>query len=168
MILSMIVALDRKGVIGVDGDLPWQLPDDLRYFKRVTLGKPIIMGRKTFASIGRPLPKRHNIVLTRDLDFSAENVTITHSPRAALIAAGNAEEIMIIGGAEIYRLYLPSADRLYLTYIAGDVDGTIYFPKFDTAEWCEVAREVHDADDKHAYAFTWVTLERKPTLDATL
>ena len=161
MRLSLIVAIDKNGAIGVDGGLPWRLPDDLRYFKRVTLGKPIIMGRKTFDSIGRALPKRHNIVLTRELGFSAENVTISHSPRAALLAAGAVPEIVIIGGAEIYRLYLPYADRLYLTYVDCTVDGDTYFPKFEREQWVEVSRKTHDADEKHAYAFTWVVLERK-------
>ena len=154
-ILSFVVAMARNGIIGQDNQLPWRLPADLRHFKAVTMGKPIIMGRKTYESIGRPLPGRTNIVLTRAPDYTAEGCLVVHSVEEALAAAGDAEEVMIIGGAELYRQLLPRADRIYLTRVEEDVAGDTYFPQLDADRWHERSREAHapDADNPHAYSF---------------
>lgn len=157
--VSLIVARGRNGVIGVDGDLPWRLPEDLKHFKRQTVGKPIIMGRKTFESLGRPLPARHNIVLTRDPSFKAEGCTVVHTLADALDAAGLTGEIMIIGGAEIYALALPIASRLYITEVDAAPQGDTLFPDFKTDEWHSVSREEHPSvGDLPAYMF--VTYDR--------
>ena len=137
--LSLIAAMARHRVIGVDNRLPWHVPEDLQHFKRITLGKPIIMGRRTWVSLGRPLPGRHNIVLTRQSEWVAEGATVVTSLDAALIAATDAEEVFVIGGAELYQLALPRAQRIYLTEIELDVVGDAYFPPLDTAQW-QVAR----------------------------
>ncbi len=160
--ISFIVALDRNRVIGHDGRLPWRLPDDMRYFRRVTMGKPVIMGRKTYDSIGKPLVGRHNIVLTRDLDYQAPGCTVIHSASAALAAAGDAPEVMIAGGDQVYRLLLSQANRMYLTLVDAQVgEGDAFFPALDPEEWREVSREFHDRDERHPYSFEWVLLERK-------
>lgn len=157
--VSLIVARGRNGVIGVDGDLPWRLPEDLKHFKRQTVGKPIIMGRKTFESLGRPLPARHNIVLTRDTSFKAEGCTVVHTLADALDAAGLTGEIMIIGGAEIYALALPIASRLYITEVDAAPQGDTVFPDFDKDEWHSVSREERPSmGDLPAYTF--VTYDR--------
>ena len=141
MLLSLIVALSRNGVIGVGNQLPWHLPEDLKYFKSETLGKPIIMGRKTFESIGKPLPGRTNIVITRDPQWCAPGVNVVHGLNEALeIAAtvcteSGVEEVMVIGGEQIYRLALPSADRLYLTEVDVEIKGDAFFPDINTSEW---------------------------------
>lgn len=162
MIISLIVAMDRNGVIGSQGGMPWRLPADLRYFKKVTMGKPVVMGRKTFKSIGKPLPGRHNIVLTRSHSFAAPGCTVVHSPAAALTAAGNAEEVMIIGGAEIYRQFLPCSDRIYLTRIDAAFEGDTVFPELRAREWRATWEEAHKADEHHPYSFRWLILERAP------
>ncbi len=135
--LALIAARARNGVIGLDNRMPWHLPEDLAYFKRVTLGKPVVMGRKTFESIGRPLPGRLNIVVTRNPDWQAVGVQVAHSLDAALALAAAAapEEIMLIGGAELYRQALPQADVLYLTEIDAEFAGDAFFPGFDPADW---------------------------------
>jgi len=154
MTLSIIVAMAENRVIGTDNDLPWHLPADLKYFKKTTLGKPIIMGRKTFDSIGRPLPGRQNIVITRNADWAHEGVDVAVSVDDAIVLAGNAEEVMITGGAQIYDLSLPQIDRLYITEVALSVDGDAKFPELNMQEWQEVSRENYPAeDDKPAYAF---------------
>ncbi len=153
MKISLIVAASANGVIGAGGELPWHLPDDFRFFKEVTMGKPIVMGRRTWESIGRPLPGRQNIVITRQSGFEAPGASVVDSPEAAVEAAGEAEEVMIIGGGEIYRRFLPLADRVYLTRVDADIDGDTFFPDLEEGEWTVESREPHDADERHAYAF---------------
>ncbi len=158
MILSLVVARAANGVIGRDGGLPWHLPADLKHFKALTLGKPIVMGRRTFASIGRPLPGRHNIVLTRGA-WSADGVTVVPDLAAALAAAGTVPEVAIIGGAAVYAAALPLADRVYLTEVHAAPAGDTVLPPFDAAAWTETAREDHAAEGD-APGFSFVTLER--------
>jgi dihydrofolate reductase len=160
MRLALIAALDRNGLIGRDNALPWHLPADLQHFKRTTLGKPILMGRKTWESLGRPLPGRHNIVLTRDPGYRVEGATVVTSLDAALAAAGDADEVMVIGGAALYATLLPRADRLYLTRIDAAFAGDAWFPEIALDEWREVARETHAPDERNPYPYTFVTLER--------
>lgn len=159
--VSLIVAMAQNGVIGRDKTLPWRLPEDLRRFKAITMGKPILMGRKTFESIGKPLPGRTNIVLTRDPQWRAEGVLVVHSVDGALRAAGDSPELVVIGGAEIYRLVMPFARRIYMTHVHADVDGDTYFPDFDPIQWVDAECTSLPADERHAYAVTFVTLERK-------
>ncbi len=161
----LVVARARSGVIGRDNGLPWHLPDDLRRFKALTLGRPVLMGRRTFESIGRPLPGRHNIVLTRDLRWSAPGATVVRSLDEALAAAGDAPEIMVIGGADLYRQVLPLAHRIELTEVESDLDGDVHLAAFPSSEWRESAREAHAADDRHAWPFSFVTLERREPRD---
>lgn len=160
MIFSLIVAIARNRVIGKDNGLPWYLPSDLAYFKRMTQGKPVIMGRKTFQSIGKALPKRPNIVVTRASDFQAPDCQVVHSLNEALQAASDAEEVMLIGGAMLYELGLSKVDRLYLTEVHAEIVGDVFFPEFNRADWHESWREDHPPDDKHAHAFSFVLLER--------
>ena len=156
--ISFVVARADNGVIGRDGGLPWRLSADLRHFKAVTLGKPVVMGRVTFESIGKPLVDRHNIVLTRDRDWTAAGVTVVHDLDAALAAAGE-RETMIIGGAQLYAEALPLATRIHLTEVHATPDGDTLLPAFG-ADWFETARDNHPADrDTPAYSF--VTLERR-------
>ena len=161
MLVSIIAAMDRNRLIGNRNQLPWHLPADLAHFKQVTMGKPVIMGRKTFESIGRPLPGRTNIVLTGSADFSAEGVLVANSLEQALEHAAGTEEVMIIGGSMIYRLSLPMADRLYLTYVENDHEGDAWFPEFDPAQWRIIASEEHAADEKNPCDYSFVTYERK-------
>lgn len=155
--LALIAARAANGVIGKDNAMPWHLPEDLQYFKRQTLSKPVIMGRKTFESLGRPLPGRENLVVSRS-GYEAEGARVFSDLPAALdeamsiAEAKGAKEVMVIGGAQIYEQALPVADRLYLTEIAQDIDGDTYFPTFSPAEWKEAAREDH-ADHDPPYAF---------------
>src|SRR5215469_4735852 len=165
-LVSLIVAMAQNGVIGRDNALPWRLPADLKRFRAFTLGKPILMGRKTFESIGRPLPERVNVVLTRDRGWFAAGVIVVHSVEHALAQAGASAELVAIGGAEIYRLVLPFARRIYLTHVHADVPGDIYFPDFDPTQWADVEYSTHPADDEHAYPVTFVTLERRNAPEA--
>jgi dihydrofolate reductase len=159
VIVALVVARADNGVIGRDNALPWHLPPDLRHFKALTLGKPVVMGRRTFASIGRPLPGRHNIVLTRG-GWTAEGVTAVAGLAEAMAAAGPVDEVMIIGGAAVYAAALPLAHRVYLTEIHAAPDGDTVLPPFDPAAWVETARDDHGANgDAPAYSF--VTLERR-------
>ncbi len=158
--LSIIAALSRNRVIGKDNQLPWRLPADLKHFKSVTLGKPVIMGRKTFESIGRPLPGRDNIVVTRDPEFHADGIAVAHSLDDALAQAHNVPEIMLIGGAQLYAESLARAQRLYLTLIHADVDGDAHFPDYDPADWRETAREDHAPDENNHYSYSFQILER--------
>ena len=166
MKLALIWAMSRNRVIGRNNALPWHLSEDLRYFKRVTMGKPIIMGRKTWESIGRPLPGRTNIVITRDQNFQAPGVRVVHSLDDALRLAEHigviegAEEAVVIGGAEIYALALPKAERLYLTQVHAEVDGDAWFPEFDLSQWQELAREDFPAADPNPYPYSFVVLEK--------
>ncbi|MFQ5421044.1 MAG: type 3 dihydrofolate reductase [Anaerolineae bacterium] len=161
---SIIVAMNRNRVIGRDGRLPWRLPDDMAWFKRQTMGKPVLMGRKTYESIPakfRPLPGRHNIVLTRQPDYRADGVTVVHTVAAALAAAGAVDEVIIGGGAELYRLFLPQTDKIYLTLVDAEVDGDTFFPELDEQAWQETFDEYHPADGRHPFPFTWRILERR-------
>jgi dihydrofolate reductase len=159
--VSLIVAMADDGVIGRGNTLPWRLPEDLRRFKAATLGKPILMGRKTYESIGRALPGRLNLVLTRDRAWSAPQVRVVHSVEEALSAAAAAPELVVIGGAEIYRLVMPFARRIYLTQVHAQVPGDTFFPGFDPAQWVEVGSDAHPADERHAPRLTFITLERR-------
>ncbi len=163
MIISAIVATAKNNVIGRDNNIPWHLPADLKYFKKTTLGHHIIMGRKSFASIGRPLPKRTNIVVTRDPFFVASGCIVSHSIDEALaVAKENGEdEAFIIGGGQIYKQSLPLWDRVYLTKVDIEVDGEIYFPELKEDEWNEIKREAHLPDEKNEHAFTFLVLERE-------
>jgi len=161
MIISIIVAMDKKGVIGLDGDLPWHLSSDLKHFRAITMGKPLIMGRKTHESIGRPLPGRKNIVLTHANEFQAEGCTEVHSLEEAFRAAGDVDEVMIMGGSGIYDQSLARAGRLYLTEVHADVSGDVYFPEYDEGEWLELERQDHFADEKNDFDYSFVVLERK-------
>ncbi len=157
--ISLIAALDRNRVIGVGNKMPWHLPDDLKRFRAVTSGYPVVMGRKTFESIGRSLPKRRNIVITRRPGYVAPGCEVVGSLTDALELAG--KHAFVIGGGEIYEQALSLADRLYLTYVDTEVaGGDTRFPEVKPAEWHEIERERHEADERHAFAFTYVTLER--------
>jgi dihydrofolate reductase len=159
--IALVVAVARNGVIGRDGGLPWRLSSDLKRFKEITMGKPVIMGRKTWDSLPRrPLPGRHNIIITRQPDFQADGATVVTSPEAALGAAGPVEEVAVIGGGEIYRTFLPLAHRLYLTEVATDADGDTRFPPLDAAQWRETGREEHPQGPKDSAAFTLRILDR--------
>lgn len=161
--LSAIVAMAENRVIGNGNKMPWHLPADLKHFKTVTNGHPVLMGRKTFESIGKPLPNRTNMIITRDRQYSAQDCLIVNDLNTALSMAQEIDqnEIFVIGGAEIYRQLLPKVQRLYVTEIHHPFQGDAHFPELDVSEWQEVAREDHQADDKNAYAYTFVTLERK-------
>lgn len=166
MIISLIAALAQNRVIGKNNDLPWHLPDDMKFFMETTLGHHVIMGRKNYDSIPqkfRPLPKRTNIVVTRQKDFQAAGCTIVHSIQEGIdLAQKNREaEVFIIGGAEIYRQSLPAANRLYLTEIKATIEGDTFFPEFDKKNWKETMRQPHAADERHAYAFDFVIYDRK-------
>ncbi|WP_374351586.1 type 3 dihydrofolate reductase [Chitinimonas sp.] len=156
--LSLIAALARNHTVGINNALPWHLPDDLKYFKATTTGKPIIMGRKTYDSIGRPLPGRHNIVVTRDANWQADGVTVVHSVADALAAAGDVPEVFLIGGATLYREALPLADRLYLTEIDADFEGDAHFPVWPREQFAEIQRETRQAAD---FAYSFVVYHRK-------
>lgn len=150
----------RNGVIGRDNTLPWHLPEDLRHFKAVTLGKPILMGRRTFESIGKPLPGRTNLVLTHNCAWHAEGTVAVHSIEEALGRSVEAPDLAGIGGAEIFRLLLPQAIRIYLTRVHADIPGDTVFPALDPAEWTESDARTHPADARNAYDMTFVTLDR--------
>lgn len=162
--ISFVVARADNGVIGRDNQLPWHLPADLKHFKRLTVGKPVLMGRKTYVSIGKPLPGRHNIVLTRDPAWRAEGVTVVANLAEAVAAAGldpriRVEEIMVIGGAALFAEALPSATRVYLTEVHAEPEGETVMPGFPPERWRETSREDHPAEgDQPAYSF--VTLDR--------
>ena len=158
--VSLIVAVSNNGVIGVKNQLPWHLSEDLKYFKAVTMGKPIVMGRKTFESIGRPLPGRSNIVITSDRDWHSAGVEVCHSIETALelakkrAAASGMDEVMVIGGEQIYRQSINSADRIYMTKVNVDIEGDAFFPEFDAPGWGErVVRSVASAGGMPAYSF---------------
>lgn len=160
MRVSLIAALAENRVIGLNNALPWRLPNDLKRFRRLTTGHAVIMGRKNYESIGKPLPGRVNIVVTRNHDYRADGCLIAHSLDEALSLAGEDPEIFVIGGAQIYREALPRAERLYLTQVHAAVTGDTFFPEIGHRDWEETMRERHEADDKHAYAYSFVVLER--------
>jgi len=161
MRIGIVVAVAENGAIGKNNALLWRLPDDLKYFKAITMGKPIVMGRKTFDSIGRPLPGRVNIVISRQANLAIPGCVVVSSLTEAIKAAGDVPEIAIIGGAEVYRLALPLAHTLYLTKVHASLEGDVFFPSVSDAQWRETHREDHAADERHAHAFSFVTLERK-------
>lgn len=158
--LSLIAAVAQNRVIGVHNTLPWHLPADLKHFRRLTSGHPILMGRRNYESIGRPLPERDNIVITRQPDYRAPGCRVVHSLEAALAAASGAPEIFVIGGAELYAQTLARADRLYLTWVHAEIAGDTFFPEFDLHDWHENARERHEADERHAHPYSFVVLDR--------
>lgn len=160
-LISLIVAMAENGTIGRDNALPWRLPDDLKRFKALTMGKPLLMGRKTCESIGRALPGRTSLVLTRDRGWRFEGVVVVHSLGHALGWARDAEELVAIGGAEIFRLLMPFARRIYLTLVHAEIPGDTFFPDFDPTQWADVECHAYPADERNAYPFTFVTLERK-------
>jgi len=167
MKLALIAAYAQNRVVGRDNKLPWHLPEDLQYFKRCTTGKAIIMGRKTFESIGRPLPNRTNIVISRNAEFQPEGVKVVNSLEQAIELAeavneiNGVEEVMVIGGAAIYELALPLADRLYLTHVHADVNGDAYFPEVDFSDWNEEQRMDHFASDNNPYDYSFVVYDKK-------
>ncbi len=160
--LSAIVAMSENRVIGRHNQLPWHLPADLKHFKTLTSGHTIIMGRKTHEAIGRPLPQRTNIVITTNPHYNANGCIVVHSLEEALNHHAHAEEkeIFIIGGEQIYRQALKHVQRLYLTIVHHDIDGDAFFPEFDMHAWQEVSRVTHPADEQHAFAFSFVQLQR--------
>ena len=153
--------MDRNRLIGNNNQLPWHLPADLAYFKKNTLDKPILMGRKTYDSIGRPLPGRENIVLTRSSDLSIEGVTVIQSLQQFIADWPDVSELMIIGGSSIYELALPMTNRLYLSYVDGEFEGDAWFPEIDEAQWVVSDSIEQAADEKNEYACRFVTYERK-------
>ena len=160
MTISLIVAMGTNRVIGRDNRLPWRMPDDMKRFRALTMGKAILMGRLTYDSIGRPLDGRHNIVLTRDRDFAAEGCTVVNSIDEALIAAGKGE-ILVVGGGLLYEQMLPVADRIYLTLIDAQFEGDSHFPLIEARSWTEVSREMCPADASNLYNYAFIVLERR-------
>ena len=165
MTLALIAAYAQNNVVGIDNKLPWHLPEDLKYFKRITTGKAIIMGRKTYESIGRPLPNRTNIVITRNSEFTAPGIEVVTSLDAAIELAQSINEIngtdetMVIGGAQIYAESLPKADRLYLTHVHADVKGDAYFPDVDLSQWKQVGCEDYQADESNPYDYSFAVYD---------
>ena len=166
MRISLIVAMSANQVIGLDGAMPWHLSEDLKYFKRVTMGAPIIMGRKTFDSIGRALPGRANIIITRDNNYTSEGIDVVHDLESAIEKAFSdgvkqgKDEVFIIGGAQIYALALSQANRLYLTEIHKTFAGDAYFPEIQTEDWLEIERDARDPETPDGPAYSFVVLER--------
>jgi dihydrofolate reductase len=158
---SLVVAVARNGVIGRDNALPWRLPADLAHFKRVTLGHPIVMGRRTYESIGKPLPGRKNIVVTHDPAYRAPGCTVVHSLDEAWRAAGGADEVCVIGGTTLFEETLPLADVIHLTEVQAEVEGDTWFPPFDRGEWHETEVARHPADASNAYPIRILELTRK-------
>lgn len=164
MLISLIAAASENNVIGKDNWMPWNLPAELAYFRATTRGKTVIMGRKTFDTMGRPMPNRHNIVVSRNADLKIEGVDVVTSVEEAIESAkaDNLDEAFVIGGEQIYRLALPHADRVYLTRVHTDIEGgEAFFPEFDEAEWAKVKEERHEPDAENALAFTTMVFERK-------
>tara|TARA_R110002049_G_scaffold254878_6_gene430378 strand:- start:2791 stop:3282 length:492 start_codon:yes stop_codon:yes gene_type:complete len=160
MKLAIIVATDEQGLIGKDNDLPWRLSADLQYFRRVTMGKPLLMGRNTHESIGRALPGRKNILVTKNKAYQAEGCTVVHSITDALVACEQVEEAMVMGGASLYEQLLPMADKLYLTLVHASLVGDTWFPAWQKNEWVEISREDYLADDKNEYAYSFIVYEK--------
>lgn len=160
-ILCVIAAMARNRVIGIHNTLPWRLPEDLKHFKALTMGHHIVMGRKTYESIGKPLPGRTTVIVTRDPSYQVEGCVTATSINAAITACGDDAEIFFVGGAELYAQVLPRADRLYLTEIQADYEGDAWFPEFDRSTWKETDRQAHVNDSGLAYHF--VTYARAET-----
>ena len=166
MLISLIWAMADNRVIGIENRLPWKLPADMQWFRKNTMGKPIIMGRLTFESFGaKALPGRRNIIISRDTDYYAsanlDDIEVYNSIEAALDAVKDIEEVMIIGGASFYEQMLPRADRMYLTFVHADVDGDAWFPEYDESNWQETERVDVEADEKNAFDHSFVILQRK-------
>lgn len=157
--VSLVVAVAENGVIGQDNRLPWRLPADLQHFKALTIGKPIVMGRLTWESLPGLLPQRRHIVVTRNPDYQAEGAVVVHSLQAALTEAGDVDEIMIVGGGQLYAEALPLAERVYLTRIHQSFDGDAFFPELDES-WLVTERQDHQADQKNPYDYSFLTLKR--------
>ncbi|MCW8901014.1 MAG: type 3 dihydrofolate reductase [Gammaproteobacteria bacterium] len=162
MKISMIAAMTEDRVIGIKNTLPWKLPNDMKWFRQNTMGKPIVMGRKTFESFGaKALPGRTNIIISRDESYQASDSIVVHSIDEALKAAGDVEEVMIIGGASFYEQMLPKADRLYLTFVHAEIQGDAWFPEINNNDWNKTETIKHKKDDKNQYAHSFIILDRK-------
>ena len=162
MIISLIWAMTDNRIIGVENRLPWKLPADMRWFRQHTLGKPIVMGRTTYESFGsRPLPDRHNIIVTKNASYTTDNATVALSLEEAIEKAGDVEEVMVIGGSSIYEQMLPRADRLYMTLVHTDITGDATFPAFDQGEWDITEQQDYSADDKNPYDYSFYILSRR-------
>ncbi|MCX4188633.1 type 3 dihydrofolate reductase [Methylophaga sp. OBS4] len=161
MKIAIIVAMDEQGLIGKNNDLPWKISADLQFFRRTTMGKPLIMGRNTHESIGRPLPGRRNIIVTRQPDYQAEGCEVVHSAEAALSACQDAEEVMVMGGASLYEQLLPRCDRLYLTRVHARLEGDTWFPAWDENDWQLLSCDDHQADEKNEFDYSFMLLERR-------
>ena len=158
--ISIIVAKSNNNVIGSEGHLPWHIPEDLKQFKSITMGKPMIMGRSTFESIGKALPGRKNIVMTRDKGYQADGISVAYTLEEALILCDQAKEIMIIGGGEIYKLFFGMVNRLYLTNVEKHIDGDVFFPKLDLSKWKMVRKEEFPMNTERKIGFNLEVLER--------
>jgi dihydrofolate reductase len=172
MRLSLVVAMTPDRVIGRDGTLPWRLPADMRHFRRLTMGHPVVMGRRTYESIGSPLSGRTNIVLSRDPHLAVPGGAVARTPeqalalaRAALASSGSegGDEVMVIGGAAVYEAFLPQASRIYVTLVHADLTGDTRFPTLEGEDWLETERSEHPADERNPYAYTFMLLERRPS-----
>lgn len=162
MQIAMIACMAKNRVIGKDNQMPWHLPADLAHFKKVTMGKPIVMGRKTYDSIGRPLPGRRNIVISRQQGLKIEGVDVVTSIDEALALAKNeADELMIIGGGQLYQALLPRAEQLYLTIVDAELEGDTYFPEWQSQSWQQVSSELRPADERNAHALNFVHYQRR-------
>ncbi len=163
MILSLIAAADEQNLIGGDNKLLWDLPADMKHFRTTTSGHSVLMGRKTYESIGRPLPNRRNIVISRQQDLQIEGCEVAASleQALALLKENSEDEVFVIGGGEIYKRALPLADRVYLTRVHTTLEGDTYFPELLSEEWKEVSREEHEADETHAFAYTFLVYEKQ-------
>ena len=158
--ISIIVAKSRNNVIGSEGNLPWHIPEDLKKFKSITMGKPMIMGRSTFESIGKALPGRKNIVMTRDKRYQADGISVAHSLEEALILCEQAREIMIIGGGDIYKIFIGMVNRLYLTNVEKHIDGDVFFPEIDFSKWKVMSKEEFPVSTERKIGFSLEMLER--------
>nr|AIA17737.1 Dihydrofolate reductase [uncultured bacterium] len=159
MTISIVVAIAANNAIGKDNQLLWRLPNDLKHFKQITSGHTIIMGRKTYDSVGKPLPNRRNIVITRQ-NMNIEGCEVVNSLDAALALCANEPEVFIVGGAEIYKQAMPLTDTIYLTIVHQSFEGDTYFPEIKANEWIEIEREDHNPDEKHKFAYSFITLKR--------
>lgn len=160
-LVSAIVAAAENNAIGKDNQLLWHLPNDLRFFKRTTTGHTVVMGRKTYESVGKPLPNRRNIIVTRQTGYMAEGAEVVHSIDAAIASCAGEEEVFVVGGAEIYRQALPLTERIYLTRVHTTLPGDSFFPDVDGQRWRLVSQNHHAADERHAYGYTFETYERQ-------
>lgn len=159
--ISFIVAMDKNRVIGKENQLPWHLPADLQFFKRVTSGHVIVMGRKTYESIGKPLPNRTNVIITRQADFQAEGCLVFHDVDSLMAHFSKEEELFVIGGAEIFSLFMPNVDRMYITLINHEFEGDTYFPEIDGSEWEIIHQEKGVRDEKNPYDYSFITWQRR-------